>query len=100
MTINIAEIVTATILALGGAKLIPMAIDGIKSMRNGRAREEKQNNRTALGRLVAAEERADNEMNFRRRVEEWASELVYMLKQLGVPDHKIPAKPQRIKENA
>jgi len=94
------ELATAVIVALGGASIIPKIIDGVRAWKSGRAREEKHENRSALGRLVEAEERADDEMNFRRRVEEWASGLVYMLKQIGVPETQIPPKPQRIKENA
>jgi len=94
------ELATAVIVALGGASIIPKIIDGVRAWKSGRAREEKHENRTALGRLVEAEERADSEASFRRRVEEWASGLVYMLKQIGVPDAQIPPKPTRIKENA
>ena len=90
-----AEIVTAAVLALGGASIIPKVIDGIKAWQTGRAREEKRENRTALGRLATAEEERDDEANFRRRIEEWAGGLVYMLKQIGVPTDKIPPKPER-----
>jgi hypothetical protein len=93
---------TAVIAALGGASLIPRLVDGIKAMRDNRAREEKDENRSLMGRAANAERRADREAEYRRRVEVWAGRLEYMLAQLGVPADKIPAKPEwaRSKENA
>jgi len=92
---------TAIIAALGGASIIPKIVDGIKSMRDNRAREEKNENRSLMGRAANAERRADREAEYRRRVEVWAGRLEYMLAQLGVPADKIPAKPawERSKEN-
>jgi len=99
---NGVEAVTAIIAALGGAAIIPKIIDGIKAMRNNRAKEERDENRTLLGRAKYAEQRADREANYRRRIEVWAGRLEYMLAQLGVPADKIPPKPEwvRSKENA
>lgn len=102
-TVGIAEIATGIIIALGGAKVIPMVFDGIKAHRNNRAREEKQENRTLLGRAKYAEQRADLEADFRRAIETWGGELEYMLTQLGVPRNKIPrrpVRPQPVRENA
>ena len=99
---EIVGVITAVIAALGGAKIVPMVIDGIRAHRNNRAKEERQENRTLLGRAKYAEARADREAEFRRRIEEWGGRLAYMLAQLGVPEHKIPPKPERqpVKENA
>lgn len=91
------EIATAIIVALGGASIIPKLIEGFRAWQSGRAKEEKAENRSALGRLVAAELRADDEAEFRRRVEEWAGGLVYLLKQMGFPEDRIPVKPVREK---
>lgn len=87
--------ITALISALGIASLIPKIIDVYTANKSGKAAEEKRQNRSALGRLAIAEERADDEASFRRTVEEWAGKLVYMLRQMGVPDDKIPLKPER-----
>ena len=86
---NTVEVVTAIIAALGGAAIIPKIVDGIKAMRDHRARDEKDENRTLLGRAATAERRADREAEYRRRIEVWAGD-------------KIPSKPvwARSKENA
>lgn len=99
---NTVEAVTAIIAALGGAAIIPKVVDGIKAMRSNKAKEEREENRTLLGRAKYAEARADREADFRRRIEVWAGRLEYMLAQLGVPAEKIPSKPEwsRSKENA
>ena len=90
-----AEIATAIIIALGGASLIPKSIEGFRAWRTGKAREEKNENRSLLTRTVNAETRLDRETEFRRRVEEWGGRLAYMLAQLGVPAERIPAKPEQ-----
>ena len=90
-----AEVATAVVLALGGATIIPKLVDGIRAWKTGRAKEEKLENRTALGRLADAERRRDDEANFRRRLEEYASSLRRMLLELGVPENKIPEWPTR-----
>ena len=82
------EIATAIVLALGGASIVPKVIDAIKALHSGRALREKAENRSAFRQL-------DREADFRRRVEEWGGRLVYMLIQLGVPEDKIPPKPER-----
>ena len=101
--IGIAELVTGIIVALGGPKLISMIINGIKAHRSNQAKEERQENRTLLGRAKYAEQRADREADYRRAIETWGGELEYMLTQLGVPRDKIPhrpARPQPAKEAA
>jgi len=90
-----ADIIIAVLGAGGVASVIPKIVDGIKAWRTGRASEEKQENRRQLGRIFTAEKLADDEASFRRRIEEWAGELIYMLKQIGVPAEKIPPKPVR-----
>jgi hypothetical protein len=100
MGVNILEIVTAVIIALGGARIIPKAVEGYRAWKSGKAREEKEQNRSALGRLVDAEHRADDEATFRRRLEEYASQLRRMLIDLGVPEERLPAWPQRRKVNS
>jgi hypothetical protein len=99
---GITELVTGIIVALGGVKIIPMIFKGIKAHRNNRAREERAENRTLLGRAKYAEARAEREADYRRRIETWAGRLEYMLAKLGVPQDKIPTKPEpgRIKETA
>jgi hypothetical protein len=93
---TVAEL-TALVIAVGSAPVILKVIDWVKATRSGRAIREKAENRSALARLVDAEYERDDEANFRRRIEEWAGGLVYMLRQIGVPDDKIPPKPQRRK---
>jgi hypothetical protein len=94
------EMVIAILGAGGLSVIVPKVIDGIRAWQSGRADEEKAQNRTALGRLATAELERDEEANFRRRIEDWAGELVYMLKQIGVPVDQIPKKPAREKVNS
>jgi transcription initiation factor TFIIIB Brf1 subunit/transcription initiation factor TFIIB len=83
-------------LGAGGlAAVVPKIIDGIRAARSGKAREEKAENRTALGRLVAAQRELDSEASYRREVENFAGLLERMLIQLGVPRDKLPAWPVR-----
>jgi hypothetical protein len=89
------ELATAIIVALGGASIIPKLIDGFKKMRDGMAREEKQRNRSALGRLVDAEEEAENEATFRRALQEYAGRLRLLLVQMGMPEESLPPWPTR-----
>jgi hypothetical protein len=96
---SIAELVSI-LLAIGAAPLLMEAVRGFKGWRSGRAQAEKSNNRNALGRLVAAEERADAEMSFRRAWQEQCSRLKRILIELGYPEDKLPAdpiKPSRVK---
>ena len=98
---NTVEVVTAIIVALGGASIIPKVIDGVRASLDKRAKDEQQENRTLLGRAKYAEQRADREADYRRAIEAWGGELEYMLRQLGVPRDKIPhppARPQPAKE--
>ena len=100
---NTVEVVTAIIVALGGASIIPKLIDDVRAHINNRAKQEQQENRTLLGRAKYAEQRADLEADYRRAIETWGGELEYMLTQLGVPRDKIPhrpARPQPAKEAA
>lgn len=94
------EMATAIIVALGGASLVPKIFDGIIAWRTGKAAAEKNKNRSALGRLVEAEERADDEAEYARAMERFAARLERMLIQLGVPEDKMPAWPTRDKETA
>ena len=97
----VAMVATAVIAALGGASIIPKVVDGIRAHVDKRAKDEKAENRSLLGRTINAEARADREAEFRRRIEVWAGRLEYMLAQLGVPADKIPSKPERpVKEPA
>jgi hypothetical protein len=90
-----AELITA-LLGVGGLGfLIPKLIDGLRAWQSGRAKEERTTNRSLLNRAINAESDYEREITFRRRIEEWAGELVYMLKQIGVPANKIPTKPER-----
>lgn len=89
------EIIMAILGAGGLAAVVPKVIDGFAALRSGRAAEEKQQNQSLLTRVINAERRFDLEADFRRSIEEWASGLVYLLKQIGVPEDKIPPKPTR-----
>jgi len=100
-TADAVTLVTAVIAALGGATIIPKIVDGIRAHLNNRAKDEKTENRTLLGRAKYAEARADREADYRRRIEEWGGRLAYMLAQLGIPADRIPTKPERReRENA
>jgi hypothetical protein len=84
------------VLGAGGlAAIIPKVIDGIRAWQSGRADQEKNENRSALGRMWKAEKERDEEATFRRAVEEWAGRLHYLLIQMGVPEDKLPARPER-----
>jgi hypothetical protein len=85
----------ALVWAGGLAAVVPKIIDGVRAARSGKAREEKAENRTALGRLVEAERERDDEAEFRREVENFAGRLHRMLIQLGVPEDKLPLWPVR-----
>jgi hypothetical protein len=88
------------VLGAGGlAAIVPKVIDGIRAWQSGRAVAEKTRNRSALARMVDAEKERDDEASFRRQVEEWAGRLVYMLVQMGVPEDKLPARPERKRAN-
>lgn len=84
------------VLGAGGlAAIIPKVVDGIRAWQSGKADEEKAANRSALGRLVIAERERDEEATFRRQIEDWAARLHYLLIQMGVPEDKLPARPER-----
>jgi len=91
--------ITALVIALGSAPLLMEAIKGFKAWKSGRAREERANNRNALGRLVKAEERADNEASYRRKMQEYASSLRRILVELGYPEDKLPPWPVRERQS-
>lgn len=92
---NTLEIITGIIIALGGASIIPKLIEGYKAWKSGKAREEKAQNRSALGRMVEAEDRAKEEMFWSYALQEYAARLRLMLVQLGVPEDKLPPWPIR-----
>lgn len=92
------ELIIALLGTGGLAVVVPKIFDGVKAWQSGRAAREKAENRSALYRLTRAEEERDEEANFRRRVEEWAGRLVYMLVQMGVPVDQLPARPERERE--
>ena len=92
---NTAETVTAIIAALGGAAIIPKLIDGWKALASGRAKEEKDQNRSLLTRVVNAEKRFDMEAEFRRAWEEHCARLKRLLIQVGFPEDKLPPEPTR-----
>jgi len=91
------EQLTALVIAIGSAPVVMKTIDWIKAVRTGKAREEKANNRNALGRLVAAEDRADMEASYRRVMQEYASQLRRLLVEWGYPEDKLPQWPVRDK---
>lgn len=84
---------TALVIALGSMPVLLKIIDAIRAWRSGRAQAEKMQNRNALGRLVAAEDRADEEAAFRRIVQEYASSLRRLLVEWGYPEEKLPPFP-------
>jgi hypothetical protein len=89
------ELLTA-ILGVGGlAAIVPKLLEGLIAWRSGRAVAEKGRNRSILQRLADAETRAEAEADFRRMVEEYASQLRVMLVGLGVPADKLPPWPAR-----
>lgn len=89
------ELLTA-ILGVGGlAAIVPKLVDGLLAWRSGRAVAEKGRNRSILERLADAEERAEVESGFRRKLEEYASQLRVMLVAAGVPAEKLPPWPVR-----
>lgn len=89
------ELITA-ILGVGGlAAIIPKVVDGLAACNSGRAVAEKGRNRSLLQRLADAEARADVEAEFRRKLEEYASQLRVLLVAAGVPADKLPAWPGR-----
>lgn len=86
---------TALVIALGSMPVLSKIIDAIKAWRSGRAIAEKMQNRNALGRLVAAEDRADEESAYRRIMAEHASTLRRLLIEWGYPENKLPPWPVR-----
>jgi len=82
------EALTALVLAVGGIPAILKLADWIKATRSGKATAEKQRNRMALNQL-------EEEMSYRRIMQEYASKLRRMLIDLGVPEDRIPAWPAR-----
>lgn len=84
------------VLGVGGlAAIVPKVIDGVSAWRTGRAADEKTKNQSLLQRTVAAEQRAENEAEYRRQVEEYAGRLRVFLVDLGVPADGLPAWPDR-----
>lgn len=89
------EQLTALVIALGSAPVVLKLIDWAKATRSGRANAEKQRNRNALGRLVEAEEKAEDEATYRRIIQEYASELRRLLIDWGYPKERLPDYPVR-----
>lgn len=89
------ELITA-ILGVGGlAAILPKVIEGFLAWRSGRIQTEKSRNRTLLERVADAEKRAENEADFRRKLEEYAGQLRILLIGAGWAMHRIPAWPVR-----
>jgi len=82
------EHLTALVLAVGGVPAVIKLLDWFKAIRSGRAREEKQRNRLALSQL-------EEEMTFRRRLQEHISVLRRLLIDMGFPEDKLPTLPVR-----
>jgi hypothetical protein len=82
------EQLTALVLALGVGPIALKLIDWIKAIRSGKAASEKQRNRMALNQL-------EEEMSYRRVMQEYASRLRRMLIDLGIPEEHIPEWPAR-----
>jgi hypothetical protein len=79
---------TALVLALGGVPAIIKLLDWFRALKSGKARTEKERNRMALNQL-------EEEMSYRRVMQEYASKLRRMLIDFGVPEDKIPEWPVR-----
>jgi hypothetical protein len=82
------EQLTALVLALGVGPITLKLIDWIKAIRSGKAADERRRNRMALNQL-------ENEMSYRRILEEYASRLRRLLIDIGFPEDKIPDWPAR-----
>lgn len=82
------EHVTALVIALGGVSIIPKIIEGLRAWKSGTARAEKQRNRMALNQL-------EEEMSYRRIMQEYASKLRRILLDIGFPEEKLPPWPVR-----
>lgn len=93
------ELITA-ILGVGGlAAIVPKIIDGVSAWLSGRATVEKGRNQTLLQRVASADRRAENEADFRRKLEEYAGALRLLLVNAGVPADKLPPWPVREKDH-
>jgi len=82
------EQLTALVIALGSAPVVLKLIDWFKATRSGRAQAEKRSNRMALNQL-------EEEMTYRRIMQEYASQLRRLLIDMGFPEDKLPAWPTR-----
>lgn len=82
------EQLTALVLALGIGPIVLKLIDWVKAIRSGKAADEKQRNRMALSQL-------EEEMTYRRVMQEYASRLRRLLIDIGFPEDKIPEWPVR-----
>lgn len=89
------ELITAIVGVGGLAAIIPKIVEGVAAYRSGRAVSEKGRNQSLLARVGTADRRAENEADFRRKLEEYAGALRLMLIELGVPAHKLPPWPVR-----
>lgn len=95
LSAEIITAITALIVAITGPAIVPKIIDAYKAGKSGKAARQKAENRSALGRLVEAELDLEDEREYRRAWEDFAGTLRWMLKQLGVPEDKLPPWPQR-----
>ena len=86
------EQITALLIAIGSMPILNKIIDVWKAHRTGRAQTEKQENRNALGRLVAAEE-------LNERLRQYASTLRELLIEWGYPPDKLPKWPAKESAN-
>jgi hypothetical protein len=93
------ELITA-ILGVGGlAAIAPKVIDGFSAWLSGRAGIEKGRNQSLLARVASSERRAENEADFRRKLEEYAGALRLLLVNAGVSSDKLPPWPVRDKDH-
>ena len=87
------EMWTAIIGVGGFSVIIPKLVDGIVAWRSGRAADERVHNKTMLERLAEAEQRAMDESEFRRALEEYAAKLRLLLIQASIV---VPPWPERL----
>ena len=82
------EHVTALVLALGGATIIPKIIEGWRASKSGEARAEKARHRMFLNE-------AEETTSYLRVMQEHAAELRRILIDWGFPKEQLPPWPVR-----
>lgn len=92
-----AEISVVIVAVTGLLAAAPAIIKEIRAIRSGRAIAEKQRNRSAIGRVAEMEDDLEAEISFRRRLQEYITELRRLLIQMGYPEEKLPTEPARHK---